>query len=41
LELGAFVHFGIRTFHEGNRDFDGKKMDVSRFQPTVLCALPA
>lgn len=35
-ELGVFLHFGIRTFHEGHRDFDGKKMDARAFNPTAL-----
>ena len=25
-EFGIFLHFGIRTFYEGHRDWDGKPM---------------
>ena len=25
-EFGVFFHFGIRTFYEGHRDWDGKEM---------------
>jgi len=35
-EFGVFFHFGIRTFYEGHRDWDGKPMDLSGFQPTEL-----
>lgn len=35
-EFGVFVHFGIRTFHEGHRDWDGQPMDSARFLPTEL-----
>ena len=35
-ELGAFVHFGIRTFNEENRDWDFKQMDPATFNPTEL-----
>jgi len=35
-EFGLFLHFGLRTFHEGHRDFDGKPMDPARFNPTEL-----
>lgn len=35
-EMGAFFHFGIRTFHEGHQDWDGKPMDLSAFCPTEL-----
>jgi alpha-L-fucosidase len=35
-ELGIFLHFGIRTFYEGHRDWDGKKMEPSAFNPTAL-----
>ena len=33
-EFGIFLHFGIRTFHEGHRDWDGKPMSVEGFAPT-------
>ena len=35
-ELGAFFHFGIRTFYEGHRDWDGKVMPLSGFNPAAL-----
>ena len=35
-EFGVFFHFGIRTFYEGHRDWDGKPMDLSAFYPTAL-----
>ncbi len=37
-ELGVFIHFGIRTFHEGHRDWDGreKEMRAENFAPTAL-----
>ena len=35
-ECGLFLHFGIRTFHEGHRDWDGRPMSPSRFNPTQL-----
>jgi alpha-L-fucosidase len=35
-EIGAFFHFGIRTFYEGHRDWDGKPMPLSGFNPTEL-----
>ncbi|MBW3636174.1 MAG: alpha-L-fucosidase [Armatimonadetes bacterium] len=35
-ELGLFVHFGIRTFHEGHSDFDGQPMSPAEFNPTGL-----
>lgn len=35
-EMGVFFHFGIRTFNEGHRDWDGKEMKVSSFNPTEL-----
>ena len=35
-EMGIFLHFGIRTFHEGHRDWDGKPMDLARFDPATL-----
>ena len=35
-EMGAFFHFGIRTFCEGHRDWDGKTMPLDVFNPTAL-----
>ena len=35
-EMGAFFHFGIRTFYEGHRDWDGKIMPLGAFNPTAL-----
>jgi len=35
-EVGVFFHFGIRTFYEGHRDWDGKDMPAERFNPTEL-----
>lgn len=35
-EFGIFLHFGIRTFHEGHRDWDGKPMDPAAFDPAGL-----
>lgn len=35
-ELGVFFHFGIRTFHEGHRDWDMKPMSLEAFNPTEL-----
>ena len=35
-EFGVFLHFGIRTFHEGHRDWDGKPMLPSAFRPSAL-----
>ena len=35
-EFGVFFHFGIRTFYEGHRDWDGKTMDLSGFAPSSL-----
>jgi alpha-L-fucosidase len=35
-EMGIFFHFGIRTFHEGHRDWDGKPMPLDGFRPTAL-----
>ena len=34
--MGLFVHFGIRTFYEGHRDFDGRPMDPRQFNPVGL-----
>jgi alpha-L-fucosidase len=35
-EVGVFFHFGIRTFFEGHRDWDGKPMPPERFEPAQL-----
>lgn len=35
-EFGMFIHFGIRTFHEGHRDWDGKPMSTVNFNPSAL-----
>jgi alpha-L-fucosidase len=35
-EMGAFFHFGIRTFYEGHRDWDGRPMPPERFRPAGL-----
>ncbi len=35
-EWGVFFHFGIRTFNEGHRDWDGKEMSPDTFLPTDL-----
>ena len=35
-EIGAFFHFGIRTFNEGHKDWDMKDMPLSTFNPTEL-----
>ncbi len=35
-EMGAFFHFGIRTFYEGHRDWDGKEMSLDAFSPSEL-----
>ena len=32
-EMGLFLHFGIRTFYEGHRDWDGKPMHPEAFNP--------
>lgn len=34
-EFGLFMHFGIRTFYEGHRDWDGERMDPANFSPTA------
>ncbi len=33
-EFGIFLHFGIRTFYEGHRDWDGKAMSPAAFDPS-------
>ncbi|MFP4055254.1 MAG: alpha-L-fucosidase [Candidatus Brocadiia bacterium] len=35
-EMGAFFHFGIRTFYEGHRDWDGEPMPLEAFNPAQL-----
>ncbi|MCL2420390.1 MAG: alpha-L-fucosidase [Defluviitaleaceae bacterium] len=35
-EMGTFFHFGIRTFYEGHRDWDGKIMPLDGFRPESL-----
>lgn len=35
-EMGAFFHFGIRTFYEGHKDWDMKEMPLEGFLPTEL-----
>lgn len=35
-EFGVFLHFGIRTFNEGHKDWDLKPMELSSFNPTDL-----
>lgn len=35
-EIGAFFHFGIRTFYEGHSDWDGKPMPLEGFNPANL-----
>ena len=35
-ELGAFFHFGIRTFYEGHIEWDMKPMPSERFDPYKL-----
>ena len=37
-ELGLFLHFGVRTFYEGHRDWDGRAMSPERFNPTQFDA---
>ncbi len=35
-EFGMFFHFGIRTFYEGHKDWDGLPMPAEGFNPTEL-----
>ena len=35
-ETGLFLHFGIRTFNEGRKDWDYVEMPVNTFHPTNL-----
>ena len=35
-ERGIFLHFGLRTFYEGYKDFDTRGMDPAKFNPTAL-----
>ncbi|MEW6358174.1 MAG: alpha-L-fucosidase [Planctomycetota bacterium] len=37
-EMGMFLHFGIRTFYEGHRDWDGKPMSPAAFNPAAFDA---
>ncbi len=37
-EFGIFLHFGIRTFFEGHRDWDGKPMPLDGFNPSAFDA---
>lgn len=34
MELGVFLHYGIRTFNEEHRDWDMKPMEPGTFNPT-------
>lgn len=34
--FGIFLHFGLRTFHEGWKDWDTRPMDLGAFSPTEL-----
>ena len=35
-ELGLFMHFGIRTFYEGHKDWDDQPMSPEKFMPAKL-----
>ena len=35
-EFGVFFHFGIRTFYEGHRDWDGLPMPLEGFNPPQI-----
>ena len=35
-EIGAFFHFGIRSFFPGHEDWDGKPMSAEAFDPVEL-----
>lgn len=35
-ERGIFIHFGLRTFHEGFRDMDERRMSLENFMPEDL-----
>lgn len=35
-EVGAFFHFGIRSFFPGHEDWDGKPMPMEKFNPQEL-----
>lgn len=35
-EFGLFLHFGIRSFYQGHRDWDDKQMQPAQFQPSQL-----
>lgn len=36
-EFGVFLHFGIRTFYHGHRDWDLRPMEPEAFNPDSLC----
>lgn len=36
MEMGLFLHFGIRTFYEGFEDFDPRPMSADNFNPIAL-----
>ncbi|MHB1356920.1 MAG: alpha-L-fucosidase, partial [Anaerolineae bacterium] len=35
-EFGLFLHFGLRTFYEGYRDWDERRMSPAAFNPSQL-----
>ena len=35
-EFGIFIHFGLRTFYEGYRDWDERRMSPAAFNPSAL-----
>ncbi len=35
-EFGVFFHFGIRSFFPGHKDWDGREMPASQFNPAQL-----
>ena len=35
-EIGAFFHFGIRSFFPGHEDWDGKPMPMEKFDPKEI-----
>lgn len=35
-EFGVFFHFGVRTFHEGHKDWDEVEMSIDGFNPKYL-----
>jgi len=36
LEVGIFIHFGIRTFYTNRKDWDGKTLNPKKFNPLKL-----